>query len=353
MYNITLAPPKNEHGATQYVNRMVFAVDDLSAPLRACPVDHRHAYDHISRYLRACLSYISAPYRNAGTPASDLVDTQATAILSILSSHEFNYRSRGQVAHLLPEMKQTITRHVAAKCALQLYLDLGGGYHASAMPDHSDALSFNISAAELLLIYQITRLKNKIDVIYPPGIEFTIIIDNGVACYANGIALQDTLDYCQRLRTLIARLSVEQYIRIMPQSEVSDFSGYERLKPLAATIIAEEEHRNVERFIGRACAQQEACDRVGRYRVAEALWEQELRTLISASKGIRLLQRGSDEYLSFRPFPGGAARIQCGRIGFREQSSKFIPILVTSNTYRTSEVVNIPIAPDILAALTA
>jgi len=283
---------------------------------------HPEARERIRQYLRA-----SKPLMEHGD------------ILSLILSREFNYQSRSQVAHLLPEVSEKLSRGMAAGEPLKFYLDLGGGYHAATMPDYSDGVSFGVSAAELLLIRQVMRFRQQMQHLYAPGILFHLLIDNGVAHVANGIAVKDTLNYCQRFESLITQLGAQDFIRIIPQTSLGEMMLGEIAVP---DVIPQEQHHNVERFMGRAIPLQEACLRVGTYIAAEAAWERQVRALMEPD-AIRFLQRADGHHLTFRPFPGGAARVQCGRIGFKLQDDSCTPVLVTTATRRLHEVIRISV----------
>jgi hypothetical protein len=92
--------------------------------------------------------------------------------------------------------------------------------------------------------------------------------------------------------------------------------------------ITMQQHRNVERFLGRLCDEAEALDRCIRYREVCAASEHLLTPLIN---GVHMTQRATATTLCFRPFPGGDSRIQSGEVALRSGSGPQLgPILLTS-----------------------
>jgi hypothetical protein len=311
----------------------------------------------IAQYLSQCAAYARSVFAQdhaiADTAAPDLADVRGLAdvIVGILLNHEFNHQSRGRVAHLLPAVREAIIAQIARHQPIQLFISYNGGYHATTRSDFSRPLGFDAAATELLLLFMIARLKERLVAVYPPGMICQVVLNNGVAHFVNDIPLQRTEAYAQRLEDMIARLGGRNDVRVLVQSRLGDFTG--RMREAAmdpAQEIDAATHHNIERFLGRPCSTAEARLRLGRYAPAEAAWWQELRQIIAAANGIRLLQVASPHFLSFRPFPGGATRSQTGQIGFRINSGKVVPTLVTTATFLKACVLATPIClPSVLA----
>lgn len=257
--------------------------------------------------------------------------TVANKIAKILLSRDFNYQSTKNVQHHIPRINEIITRHVSKYETIPLYLDLGGGYHASTSVD-KPSISFDINLGEVLLLYQIKKLYNKIKPFYPPAIKFTIVIDNVVANYVNDIPIDKTLSYCEKFRALISLLNMDSIVYLLVESEHCNWSSnLEKVKYHKKAQFGVKEHLNIIRFLGRDCTFEEAGDRLGRYEAGVRKSDELLNSLIGNE--IRFVQRSDDGQLTFRPFPGGAIRIQCGIVGFRMASTrKMIPLLVTTES---------------------
>ena len=311
-------------------------------PAFACATSH--AATAVARYLRSCADYIreaftpAAPHAHAGREAG------ADDIIAVLLEREFNYKSKSWAACLLPGVRGTIAAQMAKHLPLQIFFDYGGGYHATTRPDFSAPLGFDATATELLLLYQIARLERRITSLYPPGLVFHIVLDNGVAHYVNDIPLAQTEGYARQFEALLTQLGAADCVRILLQSRLDDFCARlhgTKLRPVEQ--IEPAAHHNIERFLGRRCTDEEARLRTARYSAAEMVWEGDLRQHIAAVNGIRFLQRESAEYLPFRPFPGGAIRAQSGQIGFKIAGEKITPTLVTTTLFQKTRVSEIPL----------
>lgn len=315
-----------------------------SSALAGLAVIHELASLAIARYLTVCANEIresfAIPTHRPRQPAT----VSANDILAVLLEHPFNYQSKTQVAALLPGIRAKIAAQMAQNLPLEFYFDYGGGYHASTRPDFSSPPGFEPGATELLLLFQIARFYHRISNIYEPGMKFWIVLDNAVAEYVNDIPVDLTTGYAHHFEALIAAFGAQHHVGILLQSRLGDFSARMRgvrVEPL--NEIDAKSHHNVERFLGRHCTEGEARWRGGRYAAAGEMWERELRGMIAASNGIRLLQRASAEFLSFRPFPGGATRAQCGRIAFRILGERLTPVLATTTMHQAVQVVPVPV----------
>jgi hypothetical protein len=310
----------------------------------------------ITRYLARCAddarSAFAASAAAGDAPVGDVTD----AIIRVLLDHEFNHQAKGRASHLLPELRSRIGAHVAREAPIQLFMSYNGGYHASTCPELTEPLGFAASTAELLLLTMIARLKRRLRAVHPPGMIFHIVLNNGVAHDVNDIPLARTEGYARRLRAMIAHVGGTGDVRVLVQSELGDAApGMNAAASPPAPAIDAAMHRNIERFLGRRCTEAEAQQRLGRYAPAEAAWWDRLRGIIAAADGVRLLQVASADFLSFRPFPGGATRAQTGKIGFRLDGSpvggpdggadgvRVVPVLVTTQTFLTRQVLPAPV----------
>lgn len=296
--------------------------------------------EHILKYLDRVFFTILSP--GISVPASGRAnDLQmlASSIINVILSKDFNYQSKNRIAHLVGSAQEGIIRQIKKGSPLEFYLDYGGGYHAAADPSFNFGLTFHPSIAEILLVYQIVKFERKICGIYAPGVVFYIVLDDITANYVNEIPVILTEGYIKGFRALLSDMGLSDRIKILAQSETSVFSQkISRMpRPLPVSSLTQAEHENVQRFLGRVCSTEEAQERAGRYLLAESVWEPELRQITSI--GIRFLQRASEDYFSFRSFPGGATRAQCGQMGFSFRGGKVVPTLVTTTTHETKVIV--------------
>lgn len=267
----------------------------------------------------------------------------AEDILKILLSHDFNHQSRGRVAHLIPDLLVSIADAVKSGERLPIYFLYGGGYRA-AVGESSLAPVFAPDITELMLIYQIAKLEQKIRMVYPPGVSFSLVINNGVAAFVNAIPIAQTNDYVRRLRLLIKRLGADSAVWVLNQSELGDFAP----DMVACEILPKGEidpvdHAIVQRFLGRRCSVEEACWRFAAYEKAETVWGAKLRSIVGARSAVFCRQVAHPASLSFRPFPGGAIRVQNGTVGFSIGVSGPKPRLVTAVTWDGMQPIALPV----------
>jgi hypothetical protein len=354
MRNIFPALPEDEPGEhsiplQEIIYEPEYCSHDRGHPRSSAQSD---ADARITQYLSRCAAYARSVFAQHHAVAAEKMPSHTDAIVGILLSHEFNHQSRGRVAHLLPAVREAIIAQTAKHEPIQLFLSYNGGYHATTRSDFSRPLGFDAAATELLLLFMIARLKERLVAVYPPGMICHLVLNNGVAHEVNDIPLAHTEAYAQQLEDMIAQLGGRNDVRVLVQSRLSDFAGRMRKEAVGPSPeIDAAAHHNIERFLGRPCSAVEARLRLGHYAPAEAAWWQELRQIIAAANGIRLLQVASPDFLSFRPFPGGATRSQTGQIGFKINSGKVVPVLVTTGTFQKACVVATPIClPSVLAA---
>lgn len=302
------------------------------------------ASERISAWLRERISTIRqtwlAKQSDSRVPDRESeLEVRVDQLLRILLHRTFNHQSRGRLQQILPAIRSTIETKVAHGRPIAFFLLYNGGYRASPFPD-GHGLIFQPDQTELLLLLQISLLQQKIEAVYPPGIEFSIVINNGVAWWVNDIPLEATENYVARLRNLIRACGAGQRIQLFVQSEMpgfrldSEFPAIHSVPPLNPV-----DHSIVERFLGRSCSEQEARERFTRYTPAESRWAEQLAPVLKEKDAIPLRQVAHPEMLSFRPFPGGAIRAQNGTVGFVEQNGGLVPRLLTSENFRRYVVI--------------
>ena len=271
---------------------------------------------------------------SAGGNDSERVPEQ---VFDVLTSREFCYLTKSQVSRYRERVVAIASLAVRRNEPIRFYYDLGGGYHASIHPGQED-LSFDVGLAELFVLSQIARFSAEVRRVYPPGVMFSLVIDNMCALLVNDIPIVRTLSYCTRLSALIREVGLADVVNVLVESQHASVAD---LGALQTTVVARnvsdaltrKQHDNVERFLGRLCDDAEALERTVRYRHVVDASERVLAPLI---KGIRMTQRATDATICFRPFPGGASRIQCGQVVLTGSGSrtkrKFRPVLLTSGS---------------------
>jgi len=257
--------------------------------------------------------------------------TVAAGVVELLFSRPFSYLSRSRARVYENAIRDVVVRAAERKAPIPFYFDIGGGYHATIHPGQED-FSFDVGLGELFVIAQIARLRQAVTGIYAQGIRFSLVIDNLCALLVNDIPLARTLDYCTQLRRLIEEMGLKEVVSVLVESE--HFSGADLAHAALAEPPAEpapmtaQRHRNVERFLGRRCTEEEALEREVRYHAIVNASEHLLDRLIN---GIHMTQRASSTTMCFRPFPGGDSRIQSGQVVMtRNAGGTLHPILLTS-----------------------
>lgn len=300
----------------------------------------------VSAWIHSRVAFIreiwssSSKVRNTDlfSEVSDLADE----ILTILTHRVFNFQSKKNLTHILPAVRQNLSRQLSKGTPIRLFLLYNGGYRASSFPQHL-SLIFNPDQTELMLLYQIALLDQKITAVYEPGIEFFIVINNGVAQWVNDIPLADTENYVKQFRALIERMGGEHRVRILVQSELDGYEPGFSFDPFQPEpLLSEKEHNIVERFLGRACSREEAARRSALYKLAESKWAEDLLPFVTEKDGLILRQVAHPGMLSFRPFPGGAIRVQNGSLGFQYEKNTLKPKLITSQSVQENGVQWVP-----------
>ncbi len=260
----------------------------------------------------------------------------------ILIHRVFNYQSKKKLGQTVSQIQQNLFRQICSGKPLIFLLLYNGGYRASLMPDRLD-LNFEPDQTELMLLYQIALLKEKIEVFYNFGIQFFIVINNGVAKWVNDIPISETEKYANQLRGMIKFFGAENTVSVLLQSELNDFDPSISVDlSNQHSIISEDEHLIVERFLGRHCSREEAEQRSALYKLAELKWAKDLTNITSGKDGLLMKQVAHSDLLSFRPFPGGAIRIQNGTLGFQFHNNTLVPKLITSKSLLDHNVMFAP-----------
>ena len=288
------------------------------------------------------LGFMQQPQKADNTNYSE-VDQLTQRIVNVLQHRTFNYQSKKKCSDILPRVRQTIASSIALKRPIPFLYLYNGGYRATPFSQDS-SLIFTPDFTELMLLYQIALFNRKIQTLYSPGIEFTIVINNGVAQYVNDVPLASTEQYVKALRRMIELVGAESHVRVLVQSELSDFKQVDTFDRLSLTVpsISEKEHANIERFIGRSLSAEEAALRAFRYTEAEASWFEEIKAMAQTKQAVLLRQIADGSMLSFRPFPGGAIRSQNGSLGFEYINNTIRLKLITSENALQKEVRILP-----------
>ncbi len=281
------------------------------------------------------------------SPKSLDTDFLADGILKIISQKRFNYQSKNKINQQLQLEREKIVGQIMKYEPIHFVLLYNGGYRASNN-GKLDELIFEPDQTELMLLFQISLLQERIVKIYPPGIKFDIVINNGVAYWVNNISLESTSIYANKLRKMLELLGASCRIEVVVQSELEDFHPEFDLSKLneRELIVHDETELNriqkiVERFLGRNCTTQEAINRWNMYELAETYWGNTLMHLYHDKSVVFFRQVQHLNMLSFRSFPGGAARIQNGTVGFVYENAKLIVKLITTSVMKEYVVINV------------
>lgn len=269
-------------------------------------------------------------------------DEIAERIIKVLTHRIFNFQSKKKLSEIVFKVRQNLLGEIKEHKTLKFFLLYNGGYRASPALNQQP-LIFDPDQTELMLLYQIALLNKKILAFYNYGIEFVIVINNGVAKWVNDISVGDTENYANRLRRMIAYFGAENSVSVLIQSELGGFEpSFSCELSHSVSTFSDDEHLVVERFLGRRCSLKEAAYRSSLYNLAELKWAEELSPIIASKNGIAMRQIAHPDMLSFRPFPGGAIRIQNGTFGFQYQENTLLPKLITSKNVKEHDVKWVP-----------
>jgi hypothetical protein len=286
----------------------------------------------LKTYLEAVVSSLHGTTDSAppGVVGAEQVPDR---IFDVLTNREFCYLSKTRVAPYRAGVLAAVAEAQRRATPIHFFYDLGGGYHASTQPGHDD-LSFDVGLAELLVLSQISTFAARAARFHPPGVKFSLVIDNMCALLINDIPLSSTLGYCGRFRSLIRELRFDDVVDVLVESEHISVDEFERVQARAAARpgpieVTRKQHDNVERFLGRICDPAEAAERTRKYQAVIDASEQLLEPLIT---GVHMTQRATETTVCFRPFPGADSRIQCGEVVLTTNAKqKLYPILMTSS----------------------
>jgi hypothetical protein len=252
------------------------------------------------------------------------------SLLRVLTHRRFNFQSQKNIhPDLIPQARERLQMQLQEGKPLAFYLLFNGGYRSWPFSEEP-ALTFTPDATEWMLLHQISMFQKQIKALYPPGIQFTIVVNNGVAHWVNEISIAKTAKYAEQLRDMIKTWGAEAGIRVLLQSERPSFNPlFQEFGTIPERELWPKEHELVERFLGRRCSKEEALYRATRYVRAEEYWGEEIATLAQAENAVMLRQVAHPETLSFRPFPGAAIRTQNGSFGWWLNGNQFTPKLIT------------------------
>lgn len=288
----------------------------------------------LAEYLAALMS----GFRSAGAPAGEPVRAEMVPerVFEVLSSRDFCYLSKRRIAAYRKGILELIREAVRQAEPIGFYYDIGGGYHASTQPGE-EALGFDVELAELFVLRQVASFSARVRHLYPPGVKFSLVIDNMCALLVNDIPLTKTLRYCGKLRELIRAVGLDADVDLLVESEHISVGDFARLRVESADrrgpgVLTRRQHDNVERFLGRPCDEREAFERALRY--GEVIDASD-RLLAALIPGVHMTQRAGETTICFRPFPGGDSRIQCGEVALtRNSKQKLCPVLLTSTNVK-------------------
>lgn len=182
---------------------------------------------------------------------------------------------------------------------------------------------------------QILRFACAVELVYPAGVQFQLVIDDLCAWMANDIPLDATSAYLKRLQSLIRSVGLVDLVGVLAESTVLSIEKYQQtftnLAPRPWTSgLDGVERENVSRFVGRLCYDDAVRDHLERYQRAQQASAQLMALHLD---GVRLTQRASEHCLGFRSFPGGDARIQSGEVDLViSEGKRPRPRLITSRT---------------------
>ena len=292
-------------------------------------------------------SYLSDVMATFGTTPRPEPAASAGAIdehvFGLLVHRRYSYLGRTKAARYRQSVMPSIQDDVAHRRPIRFFFDIGPGYHASPEPGAA-GLSFDVGLAELLMLRQVVMFDAAVRTHHPPGVTFSLVIDNLCGLFTNDVPLVSTHAYVRRLRALIDELDVTGVVDLLVESEYFTETEYDAAYAAVAPQpprddFGDDDLENVARFLGRACTPAEAAERVERYRRAGTATEALLARVI---RGVRLTQRATDATLAFRSFPGGAQRMQVGEIVLvRADGARPRPILLTSRNRTVYELTRI------------
>lgn len=302
----------------------------VKSKLNYYPVAGAEYANRIQQWVDERIESLKQVWTKEALPAKANAAEVVAQLIKILSHKTFNYQSKGKLLDTFRELEVILHQKIEREEPICFYFLFNGGYRAEPHPIEL-RLNFEPDFTEMMLLYQIGLLQQKVKEVYQAGIEFIIVVNNGVAKWVNDIPLEPTEHYAEKLRRMIASFGAEQVVKVLLQSELEGFE-----EGLVFEIadeekeVSQDEHQIVERFLGRKCSKKEAQYRAALYLLAEGRWAEDLRPLIKADQGIVMRQVASNGMLSFRPFLGGAIRVQNGSLGLVGKGQGFQPKLLSA-----------------------
>lgn len=301
-----------------------------------------------SNYLKSLMQAFEAPLAPGGLGAPDKRRMGCTAqdIAGILSARRFSHLSKSQASRYQPAMVMRLQAGMDTAQPLRFFYDLGGGYHAGLQPDFSGH-RFVPGLGELLALRQIRWLAQAVEQVYPPGLRFTLLIDDLCAWASNGIAPDKTAGYVAQLHRLIDAVQLEATVDVLAESALCSgerFRAAVEAEPAPVLVpqqdLSPQMLENVCRFVGRACTPTEALRHRSRYLQAQAVSD---RLLAPHIQGVRLTQRATDTCMGFRSFPGGDSRLQTGAVVLTVGTGDVVrPLLLTSRNVEGHAICALP-----------
>jgi hypothetical protein len=300
----------------------------------------------VSIYLQSLMQAFDAPLERArlGRPDACRTGCEAKDIAEILSSRRFSHLSKSQASSYQPAMLMRLQADMDKAQPLRFFYDLEGDYHAGLQPDFSGH-RFVPGLGELLALRQIRWLAQAVEQVYPPGLRFTLVIDDLCAWASNDIALDKTAGYVAQLHRLIGAVRLQATVDVLAESALCSsarFGAAVQAGPATAPEpqLSLQTLENVRRFVGRACTPTEALRHRSRYQRAQAVSD---RLLAPHIQGVRLTQRASDTCMGFRSFPGGDLRLQTGAVVLTVGPGEVVrPLLLTSRNVGGHAVCALP-----------
>ena len=330
------------------------ASDALARAGQGLPLAHgvHSPVELASGYLIDLLRSFDAPLSAQPGPSADDAApgsrwrASAEDLADLLCDRRFSPLSQTQASRYRPAMLARLQADVDAARPLRFFYDLGGGYHASLRADFSD-LRFAPGLGELLALRQIRLFARAVEQVYLPGVHFSLVIDDLCAWAANGIALDKTQGYGERLRALIDAVRMAATVDVLAESALCTSGHFQAAvegepAPAPQRELSAQALENVCRFMGRACTATEALEHLARYQRAQAVSD---RLLAPHIQGVRLTQRASDTCMGFRSFPGGDSRLQAGAVVLTLCGAGAIrPMLLTSRNQHAFALQSLPTA---------
>ncbi|MGI9192392.1 MAG: hypothetical protein ACR2IL_09745, partial [Chitinophagaceae bacterium] len=202
----------------------------------------------VNQWFREKISFIESVFKTSKTQSEKTTARPLTqTILHLFLHKRFNYQSKKNSQHILPSVEAKLHHAIQSNSPIPCLYLYNGGYRASCLPNKA-SLVFEPDQTELMLLYQIALLQKQVQAVYTPGIEFTIVLNNGVAHWVNDIPIEKTSVYANTFRHMIQYLGAEANINILLQSELPGFNTHLNLDSSNhMSMISEKDHQIIER----------------------------------------------------------------------------------------------------------